>query len=367
MVFAYARYLSPTWGVVAVLLGGFLFLETLATPFHRQFYVPDPRISFPYTADSVPDARLVVYACVVPCVVIVLATVTQYLRSSGDQKQRSVHLASVSCLAFALALGLNGFVTEFIKIKVGRPRPDFLDRCGLSPKSTAPGLYTVVDCTAPYGEKVLQDGFKSFPSGHSSFACAAGACPRGSPYLHQPLAGLQARRAGHHVRVAAGTRGVVVVVPPVFPARGGRQQRAAARARAAACAARLAWSAYVSTKSAFKDTPPVKKVANKHLRMSDENTPKPENKSDTHINLKVSDGTSEVFFKIKRSTPLKRLMDAFCKRQGKDSSSLRFLFDGHRVNPEDTPEDLDMEESDVIEAHREQVGGYIECSCASGC
>ncbi|KAG7832210.1 hypothetical protein KL920_000545 [Ogataea angusta] len=93
--------------------------------------------------------------------------------------------------------------------------------------------------------------------------------------------------------------------------------------------------------------------------MSDENTPKPENKSDTHINLKVSDGTSEVFFKIKRSTPLKRLMDAFCKRQGKDSSSLRFLFDGHRVNPEDTPEDLDMEESDVIEAHREQVGGCI--------
>ncbi|ESW97506.1 hypothetical protein KL918_001120 [Ogataea parapolymorpha] len=170
MVSAYVRYLSPTWGVVAALLGGFLFLETFATPFHRQFYVPDPRISYPYTADSIPDARLAVYACVVPCVLIVLATATQYLRSSRDQKQRIVHLANVSCLALALALGLNGFVTEFIKVKVGRPRPDFLDRCGLSPKSPVPGLYTVADCTAPYGEKALQDGFKSFPSGHSSFA-----------------------------------------------------------------------------------------------------------------------------------------------------------------------------------------------------
>ncbi|KAG7884365.1 hypothetical protein KL938_002237 [Ogataea parapolymorpha] len=170
MVSAYVRYLSPTWGVVAALLGGFLFLETFATPFHRQFYVPDPRISYPYTADSIPDARLAVYACVVPCVLIVLATATQYLRSSRDQKQRIVHLANVSCLALALALGLNGFVTEFIKVKVGRPRPDFLDRCGLSPKSPVPGLYTVTDCTAPYGEKALQDGFKSFPSGHSSFA-----------------------------------------------------------------------------------------------------------------------------------------------------------------------------------------------------
>ncbi|ODV85281.1 hypothetical protein CANARDRAFT_28547 [[Candida] arabinofermentans NRRL YB-2248] len=78
---------------------------------------------------------------------------------------------------------------------------------------------------------------------------------------------------------------------------------------------------------------------------------------DTHINLKVTDGTSEVFFKIKRSTPLKRLMDAFCKRQGREPSGTRFLYDGQRVSAEATPDELDMEENDVIEAHREQVGG----------
>ncbi|KAL6663328.1 SUMO protein smt3 [Candidozyma auris] len=64
--------------------------------------------------------------------------------------------------------------------------------------------------------------------------------------------------------------------------------------------------------------------------------PKEEKSDSTHINLKVSDGTAEIFFKIKKTTPMKRLMEAFCKRQ----------------------EDLDLEDGDVIEAHREQVGGF---------
>lgn len=85
-------------------------------------------------------------------------------------------------------------------------------------------------------------------------------------------------------------------------------------------------------------------------------TPK-EEKSDTHINLKVSDGSSEIFFKIKRSTPMRRLMEAFCKRQGKPMDTLRFLVDGTRVGPDNTPDDLDLEDGDLIEAHREQVGG----------
>ncbi|GME81115.1 unnamed protein product [Ambrosiozyma monospora] len=86
-----------------------------------------------------------------------------------------------------------------------------------------------------------------------------------------------------------------------------------------------------------------------------ENEPKPE--KDSHINLKVADGSSEVFFKIKRSTNLKRLKDAFCKRQGKDPASLRFLYEGERVSDDATPDTLEMEDGDVIEAHREQIGG----------
>lgn len=57
-----------------------------------------------------------------------------------------------------------------------------------------------------------------------------------------------------------------------------------------------------------------------------------------HLNIKVTDNNNEVFFKIKRSTQLKKLMDAFCDRQGKAPASVRFLFDGQRVQPHDTPD-----------------------------
>lgn len=87
---------------------------------------------------------------------------------------------------------------------------------------------------------------------------------------------------------------------------------------------------------------------------------KPEVKPETHINLKVSDGSSEIFFKIKKTTPLRRLMEAFAKRQGKEMDSLRFLYDGIRIQADQTPEDLDMEDNDIIEAHREQIGGIEE-------
>lgn len=93
--------------------------------------------------------------------------------------------------------------------------------------------------------------------------------------------------------------------------------------------------------------------------MSEEQEQKPDVKAETHINLKVSDGSSEIFFKIKKTTPLKRLMEAFAKRQGKEIESLRFLYDGVRVLPDQTPEDLDMEDNDIIEAHREQIGGSM--------
>ena len=57
-----------------------------------------------------------------------------------------------------------------------------------------------------------------------------------------------------------------------------------------------------------------------------------------HLNIKVTDSNSEIFFKIKRTTALKKLMDAFCERQGKAPNSVRFLFDGSRVQATDSPE-----------------------------
>lgn len=59
-----------------------------------------------------------------------------------------------------------------------------------------------------------------------------------------------------------------------------------------------------------------------------------------HLNIKVTDNNNEVFFKIKRTTQLSKLMNAFCDRQGKQMQTVRFLFDGARVNPTDSPESV---------------------------
>eukprot|EP01084_Bolivina_argentea_P105258 188435_1 len=77
-----------------------------------------------------------------------------------------------------------------------------------------------------------------------------------------------------------------------------------------------------------------------------------------HLNLKVKaqDGT-EVYFKVKKTTKLKKLMDAYCARVGKEPGSIRFLFDGDRIAPESTPLDLGMEDEDEIDAMVEQHGG----------
>ena len=69
-----------------------------------------------------------------------------------------------------------------------------------------------------------------------------------------------------------------------------------------------------------------------------------------HINIKVKaqDGT-EIYFKIKKTTQLKKLMDAYCTRQGLANNQCRFIFDGERIKDDDTPEILEMENGDEID------------------
>jgi len=76
------------------------------------------------------------------------------------------------------------------------------------------------------------------------------------------------------------------------------------------------------------------------------------------INIKVVSATGdEVFFKIKRSTKLSKLQGAYANKVGKDVGSIRFLYDGNRINDDDTPSTLDMEDNDTIDVMVEQVGG----------
>lgn len=108
-------------------------------------------------------------------------------------------------LSFAIAVCLSSFLTDIIKNAVGRPRPDLLDRCQPA-AGTKPNVLVTVDvCTAPDGH-ALQDGWRSFPSGHSSFSFA------GLGFLSLFLAGQL-----HVFRYAAGGRDLSRALLCLFP------------------------------------------------------------------------------------------------------------------------------------------------------
>ena len=78
---------------------------------------------------------------------------------------------------------------------------------------------------------------------------------------------------------------------------------------------------------------------------------------DQPINIKVmtQDGY-EVSFKMKEGTEFRKLMDAFCQRQGISENTVRFLLEGVKLDHAQTPMDVGMEDGDIIDLMVEQQG-----------
>jgi len=66
---------------------------------------------------------------------------------------------------------LSSFITDVIKNAVGRPRPDLIARCKPAAGTPENKLVNIEVCTET-DHHILHDGWRSFPSGHSSFAFA---------------------------------------------------------------------------------------------------------------------------------------------------------------------------------------------------
>ncbi|KAI0477908.1 PAP2 superfamily protein [Xylariaceae sp. FL0804] len=166
---------APDYVGFGALLAAYLLLVFLVTPFHRMFYVNDLALSFPHAAaERVPVWLNVVYALVLPLGAL--------LAWNGLVARAPFHAHHSAVLGLAVALALASFLTDAVKNAVGRPRPDLLARCRPAAGTPRDTLVTVAVCTAPDGH-VLQDGWRSFPSGHSSFSFA------GLGYLALFLAG----------------------------------------------------------------------------------------------------------------------------------------------------------------------------------
>jgi len=85
------------------------------------------------------------------------------------------------------------------------------------------------------------------------------------------------------------------------------------------------------------------------------------------LNLKVLGQDGQVVqFKIKRNTPLRKLMSAYCDRSKLAQNTIRFMFDGTRIDEGETPKSMDMEDGDTIEVFTQQSGGGCGSPSSSG-
>lgn len=65
----------------------------------------------------------------------------------------------------------------------------------------------------------------------------------------------------------------------------------------------------------------------------------------------------EVLFKIKNTTRMDKVMNAYCQQRGIILDSCRFVFDGERLQNDDTPLSRDIIDGSLIDVFQEQYGG----------
>ncbi|KRZ19799.1 Potassium channel subfamily K member 18, partial [Trichinella pseudospiralis] len=82
----------------------------------------------------------------------------------------------------------------------------------------------------------------------------------------------------------------------------------------------------------------------------DDTEPESNNVQSDFIQLRVvSQDSKEVTFRVKMDMPLIKLMKAYSERTGIGLGSLRFVFDGSRLDDTKTPKELNMEDNDMID------------------
>ncbi|KAK2729923.1 pap2 domain containing protein [Colletotrichum kahawae] len=186
------------WFVLLVVagIGGVL---GIVTPNKRPFSVLDPNISFPFTEhETVPMWLAAICAVLVPIIIIAIVclvlvpgnTIPKGTPNALIWKRKLWEL-HVGWLGLALAMCGAWFITNGMKNMFGKPRPDLLSRCrpdlenfakyvvggtnasitGLTGAAGFGQLVSADICTNT-DEHTLDDGFRSYPSGHSSSAAA---------------------------------------------------------------------------------------------------------------------------------------------------------------------------------------------------
>ncbi|KAK5134414.1 hypothetical protein LTR08_006461 [Meristemomyces frigidus] len=171
---------------IAAAGGGINFL----TPNMRPFSLLDLTISLPLVTESISTSTLVLVSLVAPAIIILLVVLIFVPGRNVSRKFSRSEIIRIKLwelhggiIGLALAVATAFFITQGSKNLFGKPRPDLLDRCqpdlaniaahvvgGYGQDISARWTLVSASICTQRDASILNDGFRSFPSGHSSFS-----------------------------------------------------------------------------------------------------------------------------------------------------------------------------------------------------
>ncbi|RDW75459.1 hypothetical protein BP6252_06601 [Coleophoma cylindrospora] len=154
---------APDYVGFALLLTAYLLTQFLIEPFHRMFTLNNINIQYPHAlVERVSVFWNITYAGAIPLLTLLICLAVT---------RAGLHKCHVTILGFIISLALSSFITDVVKNAVGRPRPDLISRCKPA-EGTNPNILVTISVCTETDHHTLHDGWRSFPSGHSSFSFA---------------------------------------------------------------------------------------------------------------------------------------------------------------------------------------------------
>lgn len=161
-----------TWTIYFIILICGLLYGRIGVPRRTEFDPLDRKLIFPYVLESdtfAPLWQLVIWAILIP--LIMMAIFTFMLTQSISVKSRLI-LFHRLMVALMCAISLELFVVSSIKNVASVARPDIISRCELKSLQDSRSTVGLSFCNQ-HDEQILYEGFRSFPSGHSSIVFAS--------------------------------------------------------------------------------------------------------------------------------------------------------------------------------------------------
>ncbi|KAK9925813.1 hypothetical protein M0R45_023078 [Rubus argutus] len=147
--------------IILLVLGAIDITLNVIEPFHR--FVGEEMMTdmkYPFHEDTIPMWAVPIYAIVLPTAIFFAFYFCR----------KDVYDLHHAILGLFYSILITLVITDAIKDAVGRPRPNFFWRCFPDGISVFDPQTKNVMCTGD--KKIIKEGYKSFPSGHSSVSFA---------------------------------------------------------------------------------------------------------------------------------------------------------------------------------------------------